>query len=94
MSRAELLARLAVLRPWLAAQGVTRLRVFGSHARDEARGDSDIDLIADFERPLGLRQFSLQDEVATRLGVAVELVTEAALAPDVRFTALRDAVDA
>jgi predicted nucleotidyltransferase len=51
-------------------------------------------LIADFERPLGLRQFSLQDEIAARLGVAVELVTEAALAPDVRYPALRDAIDA
>ncbi len=94
MPRDELLARLAALRPWLAGQGVTRLRVFGSHARDEARADSDVDLIADFERPLGLRQFSLQDEIAARLGIAVELVTEAALAPDVRYTALRDAVDA
>jgi predicted nucleotidyltransferase len=94
MSRAELLARLAALRPWLAGQGVTRLRVFGSHARDEARADSDVDLIADFERPLGLRQFSLQEEIAARLGITVELVTEAALAPDIRYTALRDAVDA
>ena len=94
MSRAELLAQLAALRPWLAGQGVTRLRLFGSYARDEAGPDSDVDLIADFERPLGLRQFTLQDEIATRLGVAVELVTEAALASDVRFTALRDALDA
>jgi predicted nucleotidyltransferase len=43
---------------------------------------------------MGLRLFSLQDEVAARLGVKVDLVTEAALAPDIRYTALRDAVDA
>jgi predicted nucleotidyltransferase len=94
MSRAEILARLAALKPWLASEGVTRLRLFGSHARDQARADSDIDLIADFSRPLGLRQFTLQDEVSARLGQKVELVTERALAPDIRLTALRDAIDA
>jgi predicted nucleotidyltransferase len=94
MPRAEVLARLEALRPWLASQGVTRLRLFGSHARDQAGEHSDVDLIADFERPLGLRQFQLQDEIGLRLGAPVELVTEAALAPDIRHTALRDAVDA
>jgi predicted nucleotidyltransferase len=94
VTRAELLERLADLKPWLAAQGVCRLRVFGSHARDQAGADSDVDLIADLDRPLGLRFFSLQEEVGRRLGVRVDLVTEGALAPDIRLTALRDAVDA
>jgi uncharacterized protein len=94
VTRAELLARLAALKPRLAAQGVTRLRVFGSHARDQAGADSDIDLIADLDRPLGLHFFTLRDELRERLGARVDLVIEAALAPDIRFTALRDAVDA
>ena len=80
--------------PWLAGEGVTRLRLFGSHARDEAAGGSDVDLIADLDRPLGLRFFSLQDELSARLGLKVDLVTEAALAPDIRHTALKDAIDA
>jgi len=94
MTREELLSRLATLKPWLASQGVTRVRLFGSHARDEAGSDSDVDLIVDLARPMGLRLFSLQEEVSARLGVRVDLVTEAALAPDIRYTALRDAVDA
>ncbi len=94
MSRADLLSRLAALKPWLAGEGVARLRLFGSHARDEARADSDVDLIADLDRPLGLRFFTLQDEMSARLGLKVELVTEAALASDIRHTALKDAVDA
>ncbi len=94
MTRQELLRRLATLKPWLASQGVTRVRVFGSHARDQARSDSDVDLIVDLATPMGLRLFALQDEVSARLGARVDLVTEAALAPDIRYTALRDAVDA
>jgi predicted nucleotidyltransferase len=94
MTREELLRRLASLKPWLASQGVTRVRLFGSHARDEGRSDSDVDLIVDLARPMGLRLFSLQEEIAARLGLKVDLVTEAALASDIRYTALRDAVDA
>ena len=94
MTRTEILVRLATLRPWLAAEGVARVRLFGSYARDEARTDSDVDLIVDLDRPLGLAFFTLQDEVSARLGIKVDLVTEAALAPDIRLTALRDAVDA
>jgi predicted nucleotidyltransferase len=94
MSRAELLTRLATLKPWLAAEGIIRLRLFGSHARDEASADSDVDLIADLGRPLGLRFFTLQDEISERLGLKVDLVTEASLAPDIRYAALREAMDA
>ena len=61
MSRDELLVRLAALKRWLAAEGATRLRVFGSHARDQAGTYSDVDLIADLDRPPGLRFFQLHD---------------------------------
>ena len=94
MPRAELLRRLADLKPWLLSQGIERVRLFGSHARDEASEASDIDLIADLVRPMGLRFFLLQDQLADRLGAPVDLVTEAALAPDIRFRALREAIDA
>ena len=94
MPRAELLRRLAELKPWLTAQGVERLRLFGSHARDEAGDRSDVDLIADLAKPMGLRFFRLQDELAERLGAPVDLVTEAALAPDIRYRALREAISA
>lgn len=94
MRKAEILQRLQHLRPWLASRGVKRVRLFGSHARDAARPDSDVDLIVDLDKPLGLAFFTLQDELSRKLGVKVEMVTEAALAPDIKHTALRDAVDA
>jgi predicted nucleotidyltransferase len=94
MQREELLSRIRALKPWLASQGVTRVRLFGSHARDAAASDSDVDLMVDLERPMGLAFFTLQEEVSARLGLRVDLVTEAALAPDIRYTALKDAIDA
>ncbi|CAN5119416.1 nucleotidyltransferase family protein [soil metagenome] len=94
MNRAELLSRLSELKPWFAAQGIDRVRLFGSYARGTARADSDVDLIVDLAEPLGLAFFALQDKVSAKLGCQVDLVTEAALASDIRYTALRDAVDA
>lgn len=44
----------------IRAQGVMRLRLFGSVARGEARPESDVDLIADIDRRT---RFSLLDLV-------------------------------
>lgn len=94
MTRAELLAKLADLRPWLASQGVARVRLFGSYARDEAGPDSDVDLLIELSRPLGLAFFTLQEELSGRLGLRVEMFTAAELAGDIRMTADADAIDA
>lgn len=94
MTRDEALRRLTELKPWLASQGVTRLRLFGSTARGEAGADSDVDLLVDFDPMPGLRFFAVERELGELLGAKVELVTEPALAPDIRASALRDAVDA
>jgi uncharacterized protein len=62
----------------IRAQGVTRLRLFGSMARGEAGRESDVDLIADIDRNV---RFSLVDLVglqyflADRLGRKVDLGT-------------------
>ncbi|TGE02319.1 DNA processing protein DprA [Methylobacterium nonmethylotrophicum] len=43
----EILARPKSAEPALRASGVAALTLFGSHARDEARDDSDIDVFVD-----------------------------------------------
>lgn len=71
--------RAEVLR--LAARhGASDIRVFGSFARGEARADSDIDLLVDFEpgRSL-LDQVALEQELEAFLGRRVDIVTEGGL---------------
>lgn len=74
---------------------VRSLAVFGSAARGEARPASDIDLLVEFDRPIGLLHFSRTARHLTALlGVPVDLVLRRAVLPELRDDILHDAVDA
>jgi uncharacterized protein len=47
MRRNDVIARLKNAEPALRASGVGALYLFGSHARDEAMPDSDVDIFVD-----------------------------------------------
>lgn len=60
---------------------VKRLGIFGSVARDEATEFSDIDILVELEKPIGLDFVLLGDELENILGVHVDIVTPNALNP-------------
>jgi predicted nucleotidyltransferase len=67
---------LRTLKPYLHEQwGVTRLAVFGSVARGEADLSSDVDLVVEFDRPIGLRFVELCDYLEECLGRKVDVLT-------------------
>jgi hypothetical protein len=71
-------------KPELAEKyGVAEIGVFGSVVRGEARDDSDVDILVEFNRPVGLLQFmDLEFYLEDQLGVPkVDLVTKAGLKP-------------
>ncbi len=95
MRRDELLARLRDLKPWFEDHGISRVRVFGSHARDEAGPDSDIDLLVEFaQTPSLLSMIGLERSLGEKLGCAVDLATEQGLKPRARAHVAAEAVDA
>jgi predicted nucleotidyltransferase len=78
----------------LAAQhGARNVRLFGSVARGEARPDSDIDVLVEFEpgRTL-LDRIGLMQDLEDLLGRKVDVVTEKALHRLIRQQVLEQAV--
>jgi hypothetical protein len=65
--------------------GVKSLSIFGSVARDEATVSSDVDLLVEFNRPVGyFGLFALQDYLEKLLGCPVDLGTPNSLKPYMR----------
>lgn len=86
--RAALIRLLADHKATLAARfGVTRLALFGSTVRETAHAGSDLDLLVAFAGPATAKQyFGVQFYLEDLLGRPVDLVTEAALRPELRAT--------
>ena len=65
--------------------GVVTLAVFGSTVRGEAKPDSDIDILVQFDGPADWRRyFGMQSYIEDLLGRPVDLVTEKALRKELR----------
>ncbi len=86
MNREQVLEILIRSKPALQAQfGVKRMALFGSTARDEARDDSDVDILVGFDGPTTSKQyFGVQFHLEDLLGRPVDLVTEKALRSELR----------
>ena len=73
--------------------GVRDLAVFGSVARNEAREDSDVDVLVDFNGPPTFNgYFDLLFFLEELFGRKVDLVTQDAVRPRVRPYIEKDAV--
>ena len=55
--------------------GVSSIGLFGSTAADQADEQSDVDIMVEFEQPIGLRFMELAETLETLLGRRVDLVT-------------------
>jgi predicted nucleotidyltransferase len=72
--------------------GVTRLQLFGSFARNEARPDSDVDLMVTFlpERTPGFEFVTMLEEFVAAFGRDVDLISGSIENPYRRASIQRD----
>ncbi len=95
MKRDEVLTIVAAHREQLQEMGVKSLQLFGSVARDQARRDSDVDFLVEFDRPKGLFQLlRVQYYLEDILGCSVDLGTLDALREHLREPVLKDVIRA
>jgi predicted nucleotidyltransferase len=95
MDCSEVVRRLQEHEKDLHEMGIASLSVFGSVARGEASGKSDVDLLVEFSRPLGLFEFArIRRHLSDILGCQADLVTRDALREEMRDEVLREAVHA
>jgi uncharacterized protein len=95
MERDEVLALLKSRKRRLKKFGIHSLSIFGSVARDQAHKNSDVDILVDFEKPVGLFEYArLKIYLEDILGHPVDLVTPEALRQELREDILREAIRA
>jgi predicted nucleotidyltransferase len=93
MRRNEVLRLLSAHRADLRKFGVRSLAFFGSVARDEARPDSDVDILVEFVKPPGFSRFmDLKFYLEDLLASPVDLVTQKALKPRLRTQIEKEAI--
>lgn len=97
MKRDDVIARLKETEPTLRAFGVAALYLFGSHARDEAGPDSDVDVFIDVvpDASFGLHPYMsafrvLEDAFDRKAEIGYS--TREALSPYIRADVERDAL--
>jgi predicted nucleotidyltransferase len=74
--------QLELIKPSLISRyHVSELGLFGSVVRDDFSPESDIDIIVDFSRPIGIEFIDLADELETQLKRKVDLVSKKGIKP-------------
>ena len=93
MKREEILRQLKSQQARLTQLNVRSLAVFGSVARDEARPDSDIDILVEFDGPTTFdRYMDVKQFLEDVLGCRVDLLTRRGVRPELMSLIEREAV--
>ena len=72
---------------------IRSLGIFGSFARGDAGATSDLDVLVEFERAVGISTFfGLESELCSLTGRSVDLVSRAALKPYIGRSVMRDLI--
>ena len=96
MRREQVITKLKTIEPAIRALGASALYLYGSHARDEARPDSDVDVFIDKDPAcdFGFNEsmeiyFKLQDALGADIGYTTREGLVEFYRPDIEHEAIR-----
>jgi predicted nucleotidyltransferase len=90
ISKNDILNKLTELKPILNKEyAVKQIGLFGSFSDDSNSEDSDIDLLVEFEKPIGWKYFSLEIYLEKIFGRKIDLVTPNALKEQIKDRILK-----
>jgi predicted nucleotidyltransferase len=92
-----ILAKLRELAPAIKAEGATRLAVFGSRARGDARPDSDLDILIEYPPYAGGKAFfnwsKVMNMIEDEIGIWPHLMSPTELTPRMRERMADDLIE-
>jgi predicted nucleotidyltransferase len=94
MTKEKIIEILKQQRPYLTSQfGVKRIGLFGSYLSRKHRKKSDIDILIEFEKPIGFFGFlELEEYLKKLLKIDVDLVSKKALKPNIGKYILKEVI--
>ncbi len=79
----EITHTLKINKPKLTSKyGVSVLAIFGSYGRGQETPEIDIDILVEFNRPIGIEFIDLADEPEILLNTKVDLVSKNGIKPE------------
>lgn len=80
MTREKVIEILRKELPYFGAEyGVKRIGLFGSYAKGTQAEDSDVDVVVEFERPIGLKFVEFAEYLEKLLGRKTDVLTPAGI---------------
>lgn len=94
MHKSEVLNDIKKNKPELKKRfNVKRIGIFGSYARGDYRKDSDLDVLIELNKPLGIfGLMELEDYLGSLIGKKIDLVTKNTLKSAIKEKVLKEAV--
>ncbi len=71
---------------------VKQIGIFGSYLKNEQKKRSDIDILVEFKKPVGLVYFELKDFLEDILKIKVDLVIKKGIKPRLKDKILKEAI--
>jgi predicted nucleotidyltransferase len=61
--------------------GLSQIAIFGSYGREQQTNESDVDILVDFKKPIGIEFIDLAEELEILLDKKVDLVSKNGIKP-------------